>query len=759
MIELRALGTVELKGTDGAALRAVLAQPKRFALLAYLAVHHSQGPRRRDAVIALFWPELDTEHARGALRQALRFLRRSLGAGVLNGRSEEELAIEEGTLWCDATAFEEACAAARWAQALELYRGDFFDSFFVSGGSAELDRWVESQRTRCRTLAHTAARALADGAEQARDFPAAAHMAQRALEFDPDDERSLRQLVRLLDAVGDRAGALSAYEQFRSRVAQLYDATPAPETEARIRSIRERQTAFPDPGRQRVVAPVAAAIPAARRPRGGLRSGRRLLWVGASAMGLAALWSLIGPRERTTSIAVLPLVNTTPDTTLEYLATGLTEGATAALSRLPGVRVAARASVQPYGASAPDAQEVGRRLGVDDVLAWSLAQAGDSLILRAELVEFPGGARRWAGEFRLAATDALAVEGRVIGDVVSRLRPGLADSTGLRQLRRTTASAEAYLLYLQGRYFLSMRTPQGIARARGLFAQAIDRDPVYAAAYAGLGYSYGAMAFYGLMPSREAFPLLEAAARRALEIDSTLGFAHALVAQATSSYHWQWAAAEPAFRHAVELDANDPDSHNLFALYLRILGRFDEAEVEARRAVELDPLTRHYVFQLGRVQACAGRPADAAVQYAKQLALDSIYPAAHEELAQALASQGMYDAALPELAAAVRQSGDTGLARRIAAKRGRAGYAAALMLRAGKTLEDLRIRARRGFVRPVSFADVLIQLGNREESIGWLRRAFDDGDVALATINCSPEYASLQGDPRFMELRRRMGLR
>src|SRR5213075_2427666 len=122
--------------------------------------------------------------------------------------------------------------------------------------------------------------------------------------------------------------------------------------------------------------------------------------------------------------------------------------------------------------------------------------------------------------------------------------------------------------------------------------QAIERDPVYAAAYAGLGYSYVGMAYYWVMPSREAFPLAEAAARRALQIDSTLGLAQALIAEATASYHWQWAAAEPLYRRAIELDPNDTESHIMFGMYLRNLGRFDEAEAEIRRAVELDPLTR-----------------------------------------------------------------------------------------------------------------------------------------------------------------------
>ncbi len=154
------LGTLDLKGIDGRAVHSILAQPKRLALLAYLAIHTDQGARR-DSVVALFWPELDTTHARGALRQSLRFLRRELGDGILNGNSDEALAFEPGTVWCDVAAFEQACKAGQPGQALQLYRGGFLEGCFVSGGSPELDRWIAAERTRLGQLAVRAAADLA----------------------------------------------------------------------------------------------------------------------------------------------------------------------------------------------------------------------------------------------------------------------------------------------------------------------------------------------------------------------------------------------------------------------------------------------------------------------------------------------------------------------------------------------------------------------------------------------------------------------
>jgi len=238
MIELRMLGTLDLKGTDGRAVHSILAQPKRLALLAYLAVHTAGA--RRDSVVALFWPELDTAHARGALRQSLRFLRRELGDGILNGHSDEAIAFEPATVWCDVVAFEEACKAGQAGHALQLYRGGFLDGCFVSGGSPELERWIAAERTRLGQLAVRAAADVVERAEREGDLQAAVHAARHGVALDPDDESALARLVALLDRSGDRAGALSAFETFRRRLQQEYDTTPSPETDARIQAIRAR---------------------------------------------------------------------------------------------------------------------------------------------------------------------------------------------------------------------------------------------------------------------------------------------------------------------------------------------------------------------------------------------------------------------------------------------------------------------------------------------------------------------------------------
>jgi DNA-binding SARP family transcriptional activator len=241
MIQLRTFGGLDLSDAGGRGeLRSILVQPKRMAVLVYLALADSHRFRRRDTLVSLLWPEVDEEHARGALRQALRFLRGELGEGVLISRGEEEIGVNREALRCDAMEFDLACGAGDWARAVELYRGDLLAGVFVADVSPEFEHWVEEERPRLRRRAAAAAWSLVGIAERVGDLVTAAPWARRAVELSPDDEAAVRRLMRILDRRGDRAGALSAYEAFRLRLAAEYGAVPSPETEALLGSIRSR---------------------------------------------------------------------------------------------------------------------------------------------------------------------------------------------------------------------------------------------------------------------------------------------------------------------------------------------------------------------------------------------------------------------------------------------------------------------------------------------------------------------------------------
>jgi len=262
MIELRTLGGTGLRGDDGAELRPVLAQPKRFGLLVYLALAGGSGLRRRDSLVALFWPELDDEHARGALRQSLSFLRRELGDGVVVTRGDEEVGVDASTLWCDAVAFEQACTSDP-AHAVELYRGDLLVGFHVDDAAPEFERWLDDARADLRRRATACTWALARLRRDAGARAEASALAHRAASLAPGDEAQWRAVLALLDELGDRAGALMAYEVLAARLREDHDAEPAPETQALMQRIRARTTSAAD-AMATVAAPTVPALPAER---------------------------------------------------------------------------------------------------------------------------------------------------------------------------------------------------------------------------------------------------------------------------------------------------------------------------------------------------------------------------------------------------------------------------------------------------------------------------------------------------------------
>ena len=242
MIRLRTFGLTDLRGADGAEISSVLAQPKRFALLTYLAAARPQGVQRRDRVLAHFWPELTDARARDALNQSLRFLRQALGAGVLVRRSSEDIGVDPELLWCDVPAFRAAVEHERWEEALSLYRGDFLEGFFVSGAEG-FERWMEEERAALRAMAARGARELARQHEADGAPTLAITWGRRALEITPDDERALRRLLRMHVRAGDHAGALHLYDGFARRLEEEWGTAPAPETQRIIDEVRSGHVA------------------------------------------------------------------------------------------------------------------------------------------------------------------------------------------------------------------------------------------------------------------------------------------------------------------------------------------------------------------------------------------------------------------------------------------------------------------------------------------------------------------------------------
>ena len=336
MHRLHLLGRIDLRDAQGAEVRAVLAQPKRLALLACLAFAGGKGARRRDALLALFWPELDQDHARKALNKAVHFLRGALGEEVIVSRGDEDLAVDRGRLWCDAVAFLEAVDRSRPAEALELYGGELLPAFHLNDVPA-FEEWLEHERADLRRRAADAARRMAEQFGREGQLGSAVAIARRALELSDADERAVRHLLELLDQVGDRAAALREYESFARRLALEYGAEPAAETQTLIRRIRARAEARgPADTRIEEPGPIAAALnapprlerstgPASRNrvlPRGSRRMWT-LIGTGTMAVGIGAMLALRLrplPVYVPTRVVVAPLENQTGDASVADLA-------------------------------------------------------------------------------------------------------------------------------------------------------------------------------------------------------------------------------------------------------------------------------------------------------------------------------------------------------------------------------------------------------------------------------------------------------
>ncbi|MEN8145466.1 MAG: protein kinase [Gemmatimonadota bacterium] len=231
------LGSLDLSATDGGRVLSIVAQPKRVALLAYLAIGADREFKRRDSIIGVFWPDFEDEKARHALRQAVYVLRRSLGASSIVSRGDDDIGVDRAELWCDAVAFEQALAADRPDCAMELYRGQLLPGFYMSG-SVEFEHWLDAERLRLERLAADAAWKLAAAREVAGDGPGALHWAQKAQEIQPFDESMVRRLIELRARLGDRAGALHTYEEFARRLKAELEAEPAAETQQLVDSLR-----------------------------------------------------------------------------------------------------------------------------------------------------------------------------------------------------------------------------------------------------------------------------------------------------------------------------------------------------------------------------------------------------------------------------------------------------------------------------------------------------------------------------------------
>ena len=410
MIELRTLGGLDLHDAQGRELRVISAASKLAALLTYLAIATPRGFHRRDTLLALFWPELDQEHARGALRQALHVIRRSMTAGALLAEGDDDIALDRDLFWCDAVDFELLLGEGKEEEALDLYRGALLEGFHLSG-CLEFERWLEDERLRLKRRAAHAAWSLVEQAEAQGNLAKAGECARRATALVPNDETSLRRLITLLDRVGNRAGAIQEYEAFAKRLREDYEAEPAPETTELIAAVRARQQANDSvlPSAPLAKQPVDAALEsvttqphASWRTRG--RAAAAIVVLGATlAVGTTVIRNGRGdaPALDPTRVLVDLFQNETGDPSLDGLGRMATDRVTAGLTYSSFVDVVSRGtqllSLEPV---VPDRgstdgsdhlQALARANGTGTVVWGSYYLQGDSLHFLAHVTDAATG--------------------------------------------------------------------------------------------------------------------------------------------------------------------------------------------------------------------------------------------------------------------------------------------------------------------------------------------------------------------------------
>jgi tetratricopeptide (TPR) repeat protein len=319
--------------------------------------------------------------------------------------------------------------------------------------------------------------------------------------------------------------------------------------------------------------------------------------------------------------------------------------------------------------------------------------------------------------------------------------------------KRYTENSEAYQAYLKGRYYWNKRTEEAFTKGIEYFRQAIEHDPSYALAYAGLGDSYNLLGASEIFPPKEAFPKAKTAAMRALEIDNTLAEAHTSLAYVKFRFDWDWSSAEREFKRAIELNPAYPTAYHWYAFYLAEMGRLDEARTAIRKAQELDPLSLMINNSVGSVFLWTRQYDQAIDQLRKTLEIDPNFAFAHRNLGHAYMKKGMFKEAIAEMQKALALfKGSTeylGWLGNTYAVSGRRGEAL-------KILDELKQLSQRKYVSPADFARVYIGLGDKDQAFTWLERAYEERSSFLTDLKVAPMFDSLRSDPRFQDLLRRM---
>lgn len=453
-----------------------------------------------------------------------------------------------------------------------------------------------------------------------------------------------------------------------------------------------------------------------------------------------------------TSVAVLPFTNLSGDPNMDYLADGLSESLINSLSQLPSLKVISRGSSFKYKGKEVDPQEVAKALGVETIVTGRVMQRGDQLQVSAELVNASDKSQMWGEQFNRKTTDALMVQMEIAQQIATKLRSRLTTAEQQQLVKDAKVNPEAYELMLKGRFYLTKNNVDSQWKGIECFNQAIALDGKYASPYAELARAYHWLGANSLVDPKEVRPKAEAAVRKALELDEGLADAHYVLANLYMD-EWNWADAERENKRAIELNPNLSKAHSYYSSFLSMLSRHDQAIQEARKARELDPLSVGTNLDLGYALFFSRQYNQAVEPLKNALVMDPNNVISHEMLGLTYSAMGKYNEAIAEYRECLR------LADKLP---GAECYLVYALAKAGHPDEAEKVlkhlETTKDYVSPAELAIAYAGLGQKEQALSSLERAYTAHDLQMQFLGADPHYDSLRSEPRFQELIRKVGL-
>jgi len=503
----------------------------------------------------------------------------------------------------------------------------------------------------------------------------------------------------------------------------------------------------------------AAAVPESVKTGSALKYG-----IAAAVLILAAMaagvwyWRGRSGAPQIESIAVIPFTNSSGNADGDFLSDGLTESLIASLTHVPDLKVKSRNSVFRYKGKEVDAQKVGKELTVDALLTGRVVQHGDTIQVSTDLTNVQDNNEIWGQQYERKTSDIMSLQEQIAGDIANKLRTKMSGAEKQQVTKQGTQNPEAYQFYVKGRYYWNKRTPGDLKTALSYFQQAIDKDPNYAMAYAGLADTYGVLSDFGGDPS-DLITKSESAAGKALELDSSLARPRAGMAYNKIAYYWDFAGGEAEFRKAIQLDPSDATIHQWFGEALgQIGGRAQEAIDESNRAHQLDPLSGIIVFEQAESYVWA-RQYDKAIELLKKcIAENPTFARAHQGLAYAYWGARKYPEAIEEFKLYGKASGDPmfgGFGDALEAGFHSGGWPAAL--RQGVDLLERQRKSMPDYVFAFFMAKLYAELGDKDRAFASLELAYQKHDIWLISLRTDFALDSLRSDPRYEELVHKMG--